>query len=1449
MGSHDDPRRVVSLAERFRALWKADGSSPDVFVFLASHPEATTRDRLEVILIDQKYQGRKGQKRSVGDYLAALPDPVDVPGILAQLTQGESQTPHLEESPVESETTVLPLESSSLTMSRDATCDAPTAPGEQTEQRPSGSRLLDAMRLDWSVATELFTTADAARLGSEELSLVELRAGANLETPDDGGCTVGNTARFTIQGRLGSGGMGVVYRAFDRERGETVALKTMRQVDPVALYRFKHEFRTLADLTHPNLVSLYELIAVGDLWFFTMELIDGIDFISFLSRFPVRHDEPNPAQHRESEIQTSTPTDREAEDKWHRDGLSPSTVSRLRWAMRQLAEGVHALHEVGKLHRDIKPPNVLVTDEGRVVLLDFGLAADLERSGSLQNPEGQIVGTVSYMSPEQARGLTVSPSSDWYSVGVMLYQGLTGRLPHEGRAAEILRKKMTVAPPRPSALLEGVPEDLSQLCMELLNQKPEDRPSGREVLSRLLTSPVRHLAGPSISALTPLVGRGAHLKLLRSAFTTVKSGKPLVIAISGRSGSGKSTLLQSFLDDLSSAGEAVILAGRCYERESVPYKALDSLLDALSRYLKQLPEDHARGLLPDDISLLARLFPVLQGVEVVAKSPRPAFESPDRFELRRRASAVLRELLTRMARRQPLVLAIDDLQWGDIDSAMLLLDLMHPPQPPALLLLGSYRSEDIEQSAFLRAIKLLGTEGPLGSWRHELAVEPLTLPESRELALELLGRADVSARAEAQIIARESQGNPLFIYELVKYVQNGAGLAEPSISARGIALDAVLWSRIQQLSPRSRRLLETVAVSGRPLSQSAAFGASELGSEGRAALMELCGSRLARATGPSQRDEVEVYHDQIRETVVCHLLPAELETRHRLLAVTLESKGHADLELLAVHFEGGGDRDRAGHYYGKAADQTAEALAFVHAAKLYRKAIELRAGVTGGEIGRLWTKLGDALANAGRGPESAQAYFTATATANAAEAFELQRRATMQLLISGHVDEGIEALRKVLRPMGMTLPTTPRRALASLLVRRALLRLRGLSFRSRDESQISAEHLTRIDLCWTAVAGLSIIDPILGADFQTRGFLLALQAGEPYRIARAIAMEAAHVSTAGSHGMRRFEQLMRIAEPLAERVGQPHAKAMTTLARALSLLMLGEWQSARLWFERAEDLFRNQCTGTAWELDTVHNLSLWGLVFLGDLNAVRQRWPILIKEARERGDLYAETTLNTFYMTMLKLADGDDQEPERELDMLMKRWTQRGFHVQHSTAFRARFHLLLYRGDITAAWNLVQSVWPLYEKSMLLRLQMIRIEMHEVYARCSLALAATSESFEPLLRRAERVVTRLEREKRPWAFAYARFLQAAIALRRGQRSRSTELLRESANRFDACDMRLNAIVARRCLGQMIGGPGGDSLVTQADAGMNAQGIQDPVRWAAMYAPGFVKTNDGKMQTD
>src|SRR5262249_843563 len=156
--------------------------------------------------------------------------------------------------------------------------------------------------------------------------------------------------------------------AYDRDRGETVALKTLRRADPLAIYRFKHEFRTLSDLSHPNLVNLYELFAVGDLWFFTMELIEGIDFVSHVRAEP-------------SGLEARRATEDRAE--WR--------ARRLRDAIRQLAEGVCTLHDAGKLHRDIKPTNVLVTSSGRVVLLDFGLATEAGRPGAVEGLEDQVV--------------------------------------------------------------------------------------------------------------------------------------------------------------------------------------------------------------------------------------------------------------------------------------------------------------------------------------------------------------------------------------------------------------------------------------------------------------------------------------------------------------------------------------------------------------------------------------------------------------------------------------------------------------------------------------------------------------------------------------------------------------------------------------------------------------------------------------------------------------------------------------------------------------------------------------------------------------------------------------------------------------------------------------------------------------------------------------------------
>src|SRR3954471_9221263 len=195
------------------------------------------------------------------------------------------------------------------------------------------------------------------------------------------------TERFVIERRLGSGGFGVVYEARDRAKGTTVALKSLQHVTPESLYRFKREFRSLADVSHPNLVQLYELSSSADDWFFTMELVKGRHFLDYLCNAE--------RAGRAAAIPEVTPV----------------SIERLMPAMRQLVRGLDALHRSGHVHRDVKPPNVLVTSEGRVVVLDFGLVMDLQHEATMQSMH--IAGTPLYMSPEQAAALPLTAASDF----------------------------------------------------------------------------------------------------------------------------------------------------------------------------------------------------------------------------------------------------------------------------------------------------------------------------------------------------------------------------------------------------------------------------------------------------------------------------------------------------------------------------------------------------------------------------------------------------------------------------------------------------------------------------------------------------------------------------------------------------------------------------------------------------------------------------------------------------------------------------------------------------------------------------------------------------------------------------------------------------------------------------------------------------------------------------
>jgi tetratricopeptide (TPR) repeat protein len=779
-----------------------------------------------------------------------------------------------------------------------------------------------------------------------------------------------------------------------------------------------------------------------------------------------------------------------------------------------------------------------------------------------------------------------------------------------------------------------------------------------------------------------------------------------------------------------------------------------------------------------------------------------------------------------LAARGPLVLAIDDLQWGDADSAALLAELLRPPDSPALLLVACYRSEDVATSPCLQALLTAPVGQGLSADRRELAVGPLAEEEARELALALLDLLDPSARERAEAVARESGGNPLFTHELARSARGAAGV--PS-------LEEVLWTRVMGLAGEARHLLEVVAVAGTPLRQDEAWAAAGLAAAQRGTLALLHAARLLRSTGLADTDAVEVYHDRIRETVVARLDPAALRGHHGRLARTAEESGRAEPEVLARHFLGAGEPARAGHFYTLAARRAAEALAFERAAQLFRQALELRpAGDP--EERPLRTQLGDALANAGRGGEAAHEYRSAAAGAAPGEALELQRRAALQLLLSGHVDQGVEAVCPVLSAIGLPLARTPGRALVSLLVHRSLLWLRGLRFRERATAPAADMH--RIDTAWSVAVGLAMTDTIRGADIQTRNLLLALRTGEPYRIARALALEGGLLATLGGRARRRAAQYLEAAEALSGRLGHPHAVGLTLLARGMAAYLDEGWETALNCCDRADALFRSHCTGVTWELDTAHNIGLWSLSRKGEVAELSRRWPLLFQEAQERGDLYAATILGTYLMAVVRLAAGDPESAREQLRLALGQWSQHGYHVQHWNALRAQVLIELYDGNGAGAWAHVSEQEPAFAASLLVRIEDFRVHMVQMRAFSALAAALSAAHPGPLLRAAERAARQLERETKPLARASEQYIRAATAARRGESATARAELAGAADRFAVLDMRLLAAAMRRRLGHLTGGEQGRALIAQADSWMRGQQIQDPVRLTSAFAPGF-----------
>jgi serine/threonine protein kinase len=1211
------------------------------------------------------------------------------------------------------------------------------------------------------------------------------------------------TDRFQIVRRLGEGGMGVVFEALDREQRAPVALKLLRHIDARGIYRFKKEFRALADLEHKNLVRLGELFCEAGQWFFTMELLEGQNLLAY-----VRAETP--------ETVTTSDTFRLRYDE-----------VRLRAALRQLAQGVHALHATQRVHRDIKPSNVLVTPKDRLVLLDFGLVIDVSRGD--QSDVG-LAGTVAYMAPEQAAAYPVGPAADWYSVGVVLYEALVGRAPFLGAPMEVLLAKQRYEPPPPHAVARDVPGDLDALCIDLLRMEPKVRPLGREILARLGVSDAFDLSRtdshPSLTSLpdtTPFVGRKAELETLRRAFEDTKEGHAVALFVHGDSGMGKTGLVRKFADDLAlSTQGALVLWGSCYERESVPYKAFDGIVDAIAQRLSRLDPVDAALLLPGDVGILARLFPTLKRVLAVSRAQSPKVSDPQ--QLRSRAFQALRELLARLAERQRLVLVIDDFQWADDDSSTLLRDVLRPPNTPPLLLIATVQ-RTIDSTP-------VPTSGPvlLDGDVRELNLQRLQPEDAEELLGELLGtRRDAS---EIIAAASDAAGHPLFLQELSRHI-----LA--SGEAGGAHLEDILSSRIQRLEEAPRHVLELLAVAGTPLSPNVTAHAASLSVDDfTKTARTLRVTHLIRSTGARGTGSIEPYHYRVRKAALANLSSEARIRYHGQLADVLEVTGEDPLGLVR-HLRAAGQAEHAAKYAEKAARRSSEALAFGQAVELFRTALELGSHDRD-KIRQLQRELGDALANSGRGADSAATYQAAAVGAGPAEALDLNRRASEQLFRCGKLEEGLAALGTVMDAEELKLPSTGRWAIPALLVERAKLRVRGLGFERRHESELSPRLLSRLDTFWSASVGLGSSLYVASAAVQTRCLRLALDAGEPSRIARALAVEAAYTAAGGGATRQRTAMLVAKAQSLALEVQQPYAIGVSCCVAAMALHLEGEFRQSLEMFERGEAIFRERCVGVAWELDSGHLVAAVSLACLGQIGDLCRRVPQYVREAEDRGSLYGAMALRSGHANLLWLVAGDTERARQETAYATANYSRRATILQEYMDFIANVHIDLYEGQGHAAWSRLSTRWSALRRTHLLQVQFIRAAM--VFVRGSAALCAAhdlekgSSQQRALLHAAERDARSLQREGMAWITAWSTLLHAGVAAHRGDLAQAVVLYGRAAFECDSADMALHAAVARWRQGELVGGDGGAALLTRARSYFHHESAKTPERLVAVFAP-------------
>jgi len=719
--------------------------------------------------------------------------------------------------------------------------------------------------------------------------------------------------RYRLDTELGRGGMGTVFRATDLELRREVAVKILSATSQTSdgRERLVREARAAAALNHPHIVTIHDVGEASGFPFLVMELVQG----------------PRLSQAR------------------------PTDLTRVVAIAMQICDALEHAHANNIVHRDLKPDNVLLSstsDSGSVKLADLGLA--LPAYDARISRAGVIVGTASYMAPEQALGQTIDGRADLYALGVLLYELTTGRLPFTGDDPLTIVSQHVHAPVVPPRVLRSdLPHALERIIVRLLAKDPAQRfNSAAETRAALIASletedeTITTEAAPAVAILDALsrgrlVGRHTELAEARELWQRAREGRGHAVLLSGEPGAGKTRLARE-LTILAAVDGAVVLTGGCYEYEAAtPYLPF---VEAFRRWIREEKhDDKLRELLGDSAIQIAKLAPEIE----TRLGPFPERQELSPHEERLLFFDNVVQVFSNIARRQTLLFYADDLHWADRGTLWLLSHLLRQLRSERVLIVGAYRETELDRAHPLAKA--------LVDWNRERLITRIALRRFNETEtgdqLDALLGERVSGEF-AVAVHRETEGNPFFVEEVLKALIERGSVRRESGRWRRCDMDQMLipqsvkeaiGNRLDRVSQDCNEVLRLAAILGKVFTFEELSATAEQSEDVLLdALDEAAGAQLIAA---GSGDSFSFTHDKIREVLYEEINPIRRRRLHRHVAEGLKQRRQRTMcavEKLAHHYIQAGDHEQGLEYAKHAAAEAARVFAFDEAIAAYGRA-------------------------------------------------------------------------------------------------------------------------------------------------------------------------------------------------------------------------------------------------------------------------------------------------------------------------------------------------------------------------------------------------------------------------------------------------------------------------------------------------------------------------------